>query len=135
MYHPWRQLRALEHVTLHLAADLPAGVRGVTDGHSTIWLRDTLSQTERRCTLTHELVHLRHRHRGHQDEEVEEQVRREVAHLLLPDVHHLAKVLHYSHDAYEAAHELWVTADVLHTRLAHLHPAERGAVMGRLRGI
>ncbi|WP_130012169.1 ImmA/IrrE family metallo-endopeptidase [Serinicoccus sediminis] len=132
-YHPWRTLRALDHVTLHWVDDLPAGVRAMTDGHSTIWMRHTLSQVERRCVLTHELRHLHHGHRGHQHAKAETAVRQETARLLIPDVHQLGDVMAWANDDLEAADELWVSPDVLYTRMKHLHPTERAVVLGRAR--
>lgn len=125
----------MAHVTLHMTGDLPPGVRGMTDGHSTIWLRHTLSQVERRCVLTHELIHLERGDRGHQDEDVESLVRQTTAHRLLPDVHVIAEVMYAAGDFDGAADELWVTGDVLHTRLSHLHPSERAAIKRRLRDL
>ena len=63
MFHPWRALRALSHVVVvwfrpHAAA--PAA----TNGADLVWLDPRMTQAERRCALTHELVHLEHGHRG-----------------------------------------------------------------------
>lgn len=134
MYHPWRELRALEHVSLHFVTDLPRGVDGLTDGHATIWMRKGMAQVQRRCVLTHELVHIDREHRGHQDDEAEASVRLEVAHLLIPDVHHLAATLAWADDMYEAAGELWVTPEVLTVRMEDLHPAEKAIIRQAVRG-
>ncbi|OBA44927.1 ImmA/IrrE family metallo-endopeptidase [Kocuria sp. ICS0012] len=56
---------------------------GCTDG-TTIWLDTHLTTTERRCTLTHELVHITRGHTGHQPPAVEAAVREETARLLVP---------------------------------------------------
>ncbi len=48
-YFPW--------VHIDTYADLPRGLIGQTDG-VTIWLSRRLTQAARRCTLTHELVHI-----------------------------------------------------------------------------
>lgn len=44
-------VRIIDHLPL------PAGIAGLTDGH-TIWLNPLLTEAGRRCTLAHELVHL-----------------------------------------------------------------------------
>lgn len=131
-HHPWRELRSLPHVTLHLADDLPAEVRGLTDGERRIWLAAGMSQVQRRCTITHELFHVRRGHRGCQPEAVEASVRREVARRLIPDVHRLGDALAWAHNLDEAADVLWVTTEVLEHRLAALHPAERTILHERL---
>ncbi|MCC0765675.1 hypothetical protein [Micrococcus luteus] len=74
MFHPWRALRALSHVVVvwsrpHAAA--PAA----TNGADLVWLDPRMTQAERRCALTHELVHLEHGHRGCQPPAVEHAVR------------------------------------------------------------
>ena len=56
MFHPWRALRALSHVVVEWARPHPT-VPAATDGASRIWLDPRMSQVERRCVLTHELVH------------------------------------------------------------------------------
>lgn len=120
------------HVRLILAGDLPGGVRAATDGESRVWMRTGMSQVQRRCSLAHELVHLRRRHRGCQTEAVEWSVRREVARRLIPDIHVLADELTWAHTAHEAADHLWVTTEVLRDRLGGLHPAERALLYERL---
>ncbi|WP_207387889.1 ImmA/IrrE family metallo-endopeptidase [Kocuria marina] len=56
---------------------------GCTDG-TAIWLDTHLTTTERRCTLTHELVHITRGHTGHQLPAIEAAVREETARLLVP---------------------------------------------------
>lgn len=130
--HPWRELRGLPHVTLHFAPDLPADVRGLTDGQRRVWLATGMSQVQRRCTITHELVHIYRGHRGCQPEAVERSVQREVARRLIPDVHVLAEEMAWAHNLHEAADHLWVTTEVLEHRLSGLHPAERALLAQRL---
>ncbi len=125
---PWSVLRSRPDLTLVWAGELPTHWRGCTDGHSTIWIRTGLSQTERRCALAHELVHIRHRHDGHQPACVERQVRAETARWLIPDLHILRDALLMP----DPAAELWVTPAVLHDRLAGLTDDERSRIQASL---
>lgn len=80
MFDPWARVIELgiEVHTIPLEQ-----LSGCTDG-TTIWLDTRLTDTERRCTLTHELVHWLRGHDGHQPPSVEESVRAATAHLLIP---------------------------------------------------
>lgn len=132
--HPWRALRALGHVRLYWRDDMPAHLRGATDGER-IWLRADLSQVERRCTLAHELEHVRRGHASCQPEDVERRVRAAAARYLLPDPRVVAEALVWAAcDVHEAAEVLWVTPRVLRDRLdaRHLHPAERAIIVERV---
>lgn len=56
-WHPWRMLRdRCIEVDVSCRGRLPDRVMGLQLG-GRIWLCATLTQAERRCTLTHELVH------------------------------------------------------------------------------
>lgn len=134
MNHPWRILRSLPHIDVHWHDDLGHDVRGLTDGVKHIWLSTRLSQVQRRCTLMHELVHVERAHRGCQPPPVEASVRRESARRLVPDVRRIGQELAWAHDLAEAADHLWVTTEVLRTRLEALHPAERAWLVERLEG-
>ena len=128
--HPWRSLRELNHIVLHWRDDMPEYLLGATDGRH-IWMRSDLSQVERRCVLAHELAHVLRRHRTCQPSAVEAAVEREAARFLLPDPRLLADALVWAHGRVdEAADVLWVTDDVLVTRLDAklLHPAERAII-------
>lgn len=125
---PWSVLRSRPDLTLVWAGDLPAHWRGCTDGHSTIWIRTGLSQTERRCVIAHELVHIRHHHAGHQPACVERQVRAETARWLIPDLHLIRDALCMP----DPAAELWVTPAVLRDRLAGLTDRERSRIQASL---
>ena len=128
---PWAALAARPDVDL-VWADLPRGVRGLTDGVGTIWLDRGLSQRERRCTLAHELIHLERGHKGAQPASVEADVNAEAARRLLPDLGTIGRALAWARTLDEAAHELWVTREILAARLdalddserAHLHPLD-----------
>ncbi len=127
---PWRLLAERAYLRLEFAR-LPPGFRGVTDGSTTIWLSRGLSQRERRCVLMHELVHVERGHVGHQPPSVEAAVREETARRMLPDLHLVANALADQHPA-EAAHDLWVTDDILRTRLAALTDEERQRIEERI---
>ena len=130
MFHPWRALRALSHVVVvwfrpHAAA--PAA----TNGADLVWLDPRMTQAERRCALTHELVHLEHGHRGCQPPAVEHAVRAATArHLIM--LEQLAAALPWSMSLDELAAELWVTPLVPTDRLAGLTRAERAHLAARI---
>lgn len=122
----------IEHPDITLVfADLPAGERGrwYPDLH-VIMLHEGLTQAERRCTLTHELVH---RMRGDSHAEGVEHVRQErschntVARLLIPFPSLLA-AMQWGRDPQEIAEELWVDVETLHARIHALSPAESAAL-------
>lgn len=132
--HPWRRLRELERIILHWSDDLPAYLRGVTDGDR-IWMRSDMTQVERRCVLAHELEHIKRGHVGCQPGPVESSVRAAAARYLIPWPHVLADALAWAAgDLEEAADVLWVTERVLRHRLdsRHLHPAERAIIVERI---
>lgn len=131
LYHPWRRLRELAHLTLHWHDDGPAG----WCRHSTqeLSLLRGMTQAERRSTVCHEVVHLERGPavRGFGDRE-EVEVSKEAARRLLPDIHVVGEALAWSRDLAEAAEELWVDDGTLRVRLEHLHPAERAYLLRRL---
>lgn len=65
-------------------ARLPDGMAWATDGAGRIWLDGRLTATERRCVLTHELVHVEAGHYVHQTKAVEAWVREQTARRLIP---------------------------------------------------
>ncbi|MCO4256475.1 ImmA/IrrE family metallo-endopeptidase [Pseudarthrobacter cellobiosi] len=102
---------------------MPDLVPGRTNGVDIIWMDKRLDQVERRCTLTHELIHIERQHIGCQTTSVELEVRLETARRLIP-IEALAAALRWSNRPYELADELWVSADVLKDRLRGLTPDE-----------
>lgn len=132
--HPWRDLRRLAHVAVHFG-ELRPGVWGSTDGDHRIWLDRRLGQVERRCTLAHELEHLRRGHDGCQDETTERAVHAAAARYLLPDPRVIADALVWARgDVTAAADELWVDEPTLRARLdpRHLCPVERAIIVERI---
>lgn len=122
-YHPWRELRSREHLELTWA-DLPPGVRGITDGSSAIWMEPDQLQVERRCTLAHELAHI---DLGHTTKPTvtEERTARRLAARKLIEWEALVDAFRWAHTAEECADELWVIPEVFEDRLRFLHPHER----------
>lgn len=124
IYHPWRVLgRHWPHVVVEHTDDLPPGRRADTNGVDEIRMRRRLLQVERRCSLTHELIHLEHGHTGACAPAVEAAVDVEAARRLIPWDRLLAAVRWARSDS-ELADELWVTVHVLRSRVAALHADE-----------
>lgn len=125
VWHPWRTLRERSDIVVHWA-DLPRGLLGVTDGVS-VWLARDQLQAERRCTLTHELIHIELDHHGCQPRAVERAVAIEAARRLVP-IDDLCRVAVWARSTEEAAEELWVDVDTLLTRLESLTQGELDAL-------
>lgn len=124
MWNPWAEAgqrwRQIQIVWWH---ELPEGVRGlVRDG--TIWLCRTLTQAERRCTLTHELVHLERGIPHHVYREMEERAVDELAARRLIELPDLIDGMRWTQDPTELADALWVDPLTLRTRLQTLDPIE-----------
>lgn len=126
LWHPWRTLRN-EHTDVQLSCRhrLPDQIMGLQRG-ARIWLCRTLTQAERRCTLTHELVH---RERGPVPADPaaaarEEQIVDEIAARRLITLPQLADGLRWSRQPRELAEHLWVDQPTLQTRMATLDPLE-----------
>jgi citrate lyase beta subunit len=102
---------------------MPDLAPGRTNGIDIIWMDKRLDQVERRCTLTHELIHVERKHTGCQLAAVELEVSMETARRLIP-IADLANALQWSTRPYELADELWVTQNVLTDRLRGLAPEE-----------
>lgn len=117
-FHPWQVVRELG-VRVLWRAELPGRALGLCDPASmTVYLNRArlTTQAERRCALTHELVHLQWGHQGEQPEPVERRVRAKTARLLIPD-RDLTDALCWSTDLYELAETLWVTEAVMRDRI------------------
>ena len=127
MFHPWRALREMTHVVVEWIRPHPRAP-GATNGADVIWLDPRLSQVERRCVLTHELVHLEYGHRGCQPPAVEQAVRVRTAERLV-ELEDLAAAVKWTVDPDELAEELWVTPMVLQDRVAALSASEVAALV------
>jgi hypothetical protein len=104
---------------------LPERVMGLQLGRR-IWLARGLTQAERRCTLTHELVHLE---RGPVPTDPvaaarEERIVDEIAARRLIPVEALADGLRWTRHPLDLADHLWVDQPTLTARMATLDPLE-----------
>lgn len=116
--HPWRRLRSAAHITLRWHHEGPMG----WCKHSTqeLSIRTNLTQSERRSTLAHELVHLDRGPAVKGYEETEERaVSQEAARWLIP-LEELADALVWAFDDDELADLLWVDLDTVQNRLVAL---------------
>lgn len=127
-WHPWRH--AAEHypdVVISCHRELPERVWGVTSfALRRVWLCRRLRQVHRRCTLTHELIHLE---RGPLPADPaaaarEERIVDELAARRLIPFGDLADGLRWTQDLTELADALWVDAPTLQTRMSTLDPVE-----------
>lgn len=120
--HPWQRLRGLAHITLRWHHDGPMGFCR----HSTqeVSIRTDLTQSERRSTLAHELIHLDRGPAivGFEDHE-ERIVDEEAARWLIP-LDKLADALVWAFDDEELADLLWVDLGTVQARLVTLTAAE-----------
>ncbi|WP_083856979.1 ImmA/IrrE family metallo-endopeptidase [Schaalia turicensis] len=115
-------MREASEIELIWAENLPDGVLGATNGKQ-IWLSSKQFQTERRCTLTHELVHIELGHDGCQPVAVEKQVCVEAARRLIT-IDQLRTWLPWALSMEELAECLWVDEDTLKARLENLTAEE-----------
>jgi hypothetical protein len=102
---------------------MPDGVPGRTDGLRVIWIDKRLKQDERRCTLTHELIHIERGHDGCQRPCVEPHVRVETARRLIT-IDAPCRTSSWARSLQGPVEDLWVTTDVLADRLESLTPDE-----------
>ncbi len=122
MFDPWKVVKDHPHIIVeqrefeHLS--------GATNGVDRVYLDPLLLQVERRCTLTHELVHISRQHSQCQPPAVEMQVRFTAARLLI-HVDDLAREMRWARHHDELAAELMVTGRVLSDRLEGLTERER----------
>lgn len=125
-WNPWRALStAHAEVEVSCRYRLPNHLMGLQQGHR-IWLCRTLTQAERRCTLTHELVH---RERGLITDPnaaaLEERIVDEIAARRLITLPQLVDGLRWTRDdADDLADTLWVDQPTLKTRMETLDPIE-----------
>ena len=130
-WHPWRTLRD-HHPHIHVT--YPNGDNGclgrwTQDG---IQIEASSSQRERRCTLTHELVHVergpvpRDLHFAMREEETVDRISAE----RLIELDRLVDVIAWNRYRIddEAAEELWVDLPTLLTRVRNLTDDERAFI-------
>jgi len=112
----------VEHILHHFAPHVriihhrPADhIPAATDGHH-IWVDPRMNQTEYRCAVMHELVHIAYGHTTCQPPLVEARVRAITAKLLVP-FEGLVEAWRWATTVDELADELHVTRLVLEDRL------------------
>ena len=129
LYHPWRTLATeWAHIIVEHRCDLPKGRLGDTDGRTRIRMRMPLLQVERRCTLTHEIIHLEREDTGSCSPATERMIDREVARRLI-SIDALCAALRWTLDPNELADELWVTPKVLRARFDQMSAGELRAAI------
>lgn len=116
--------------------DLGPNLLGEWDPNSrTIWLHRELTPPQRRCTLTHELVHALRDDEGCHDDVLDarqETVVRKITARLLISVDQLAEHIAWTVEHSELAEDLDVDLDTLYDRLRWLTPAEIEQVEARI---
>ena len=134
IYHPWRDARAREHLTIRFVDHLPLGVRGRIRGDVVEVNRHMLGD-ERRCTIAHELVH--DERRIYPTDSVlrarEELAVERIAARRLVALDQLVDVLCWTRRTEEVAEELWVDVPMLVALVQSLTDAEREWIDGELR--
>ena len=131
-WNPWEELRdTWPHVMLHHGTKIGVGdTLAYTDGSENIWILEGLTIAERRCTLTHELIHLERRDAGHQGDKVERLVEREAARRLIPFDNLLEA--DWGQSLEKIADDLWVDEATLEVRLATLGEDENELLHARI---
>lgn len=125
-WNPWAHVReTYPEITVVTHQELPGRIWGLRAGNL-IWLCKRLDQARRRCTLTHEIIHLERGAVpadliGHAREE--RTVAEEAARRLIP-LEDLANALRWTRDCHQLAEQLWVDVPTLRTRLDTLDPIE-----------
>lgn len=130
-FHPWRALRKRAHIRVSWVR-MPVGELARTNGVDLIWMDQDLLQVERRCTLTHELIHIEQGHTRCQTPKVERRVRAETARRLIT-MDALCSSMRWALSFEELADELWVTPRVLSDRVLNFTP-EEVRIVARLEG-
>lgn len=125
---PYTLLVGMPHLTLEVTR-LPDDEMGRwLPRRQTILLDDRLSQAERRCTLTHEIIHHLSGDLEHVDPALaaaQERNCRDRAARVLITLSALADAMRWSEHAEEIADQLWVDEPTLWDRIENLTPEER----------
>lgn len=127
-WHPWRHLRD-QHPDLEVTCrhELHASRMGLVRGRR-IWLCSTLTQAERRCTLTHEIVHVERGPLpvGDVAARREEEIVNDIASRRLIPIEALVDAFrwHRHPSPGQLAEELWVDVPTLQHRMRTLEPME-----------
>jgi hypothetical protein len=135
-WNPWAHIgRHYPNVTVITDQELPGSVWGLTNG-TRIWLCRRLNQTRRRCTLTHEIVHLERGAVPHDARGLarEEQAVDHIAARRLITLDALVDGLRWTRDTEQLADALWVDVPTLRSRMTGLDPVEVAELENRLDG-
>lgn len=135
IWHPWRTLRDSHADVIVHHTPLTRARMGETDGVE-IWLHDRLTQAERRCTLTHELIHIERRGSEHPSQAVEEAiVECETARRLVPLDQLVDAFRWLRHPTLaELAEHLWIDRQTALCRMENLDPVEVATLEHHLDG-
>lgn len=133
LWHPWRHLGTLGDVDLQWKDTERVGCFNFRS--RTIELATGMTQAERRCALTHELIHVE---RGpvarHLREQEERLVERLAARRLIP-IEALGEAMAWTPHMDLVAEEVWVDLHMLWARLDSLRLDERQYLDRRLYGL
>lgn len=130
MWHPWRRLRELSHLTLAWQDSVTE--YGHTDFNCAITLTRGMTQAERRCTLTHELIHIERGPVAPEHQAAEERVVRDLTARRIITTEALIEALAESFDEWDLAETLWADVGVVRDRLQFLSPAERAEISAEI---
>jgi len=124
-YDPWEALDGFDSVTV-VEVDLPPGRRGqIQFSTRVISLARGLADTERTCTLAHELVHLERGPVMHRQTAHEERVVAAIAARRMVPLDRLVDAGRWTTDVVELADELGVDVRTVRVRFAALTDRER----------
>ncbi len=129
MFDPWRRLKSRPHIDVFWRR--MDGRLGETDGTSLIVLHPDQSQTQRRCTMAHELAHIELGHTGGCSP-VEERSASALAARWLIELPVLAEAALWAASVPELADELGVDVETLEDRIEHLDAGEQKYLRERL---
>ncbi|WP_338020921.1 hypothetical protein [Rhodococcus sp. YH1] len=103
--------------------------KGLMTAHG-IYLDCRLNQTGRRCTLTHEIIHLERGPVPHHPyfAAIEEHIVEVLSARRLITLPHLLDALAWTQHPFELAEELWTDVDTVTTRVQHLTREERAHI-------
>jgi len=122
MWNPWRALRGLDHIEV-IWQHLPEDLLALTDGQTLILIDPRQRQFRRRCTIAHELAHIKLGHTTGCSPRNERAADEWAARKLIK-LHHLADAMRWAMSFEELADELWVDHATLKARLTTLTPTE-----------
>lgn len=119
------------------SAHLPGDIEGCYDQHANMILIDrSMTYTQKRCTLLHELIHWAHKDaskRGIYGTRVEHRTRRQTALKLIDPLEYRTAEAMYEGNPYQIACELDVTLQVIQDYRAFLNGHRNGLPQSRIR--